>query len=153
MSGFVPAPLYKEILESVPIPCVDVVIEHKGKVLLVLRTNKPAQGEWWPPGGRILKGETNEQAAVRKVLQETGLHVSIVKQIGAYSTIFEDGPFSSLKTGVHTVNIAYLAHLTDPTQTVVMDAQSSEYGWFSIIPENAPAYTLQIIKDSGITLT
>lgn len=152
MPGFVPAPLYQEILESVPIACVDVVIEHKGKVLLVLRTNKPAQGEWWPPGGRILKGESIEQAAVRKVLQETGLRIEIVKQIGAYSTIFKDGPFSDLKTGVHTVNIAFLARLVDEQQTVVMDSQSSEYGWFSVVPKNTHEYTLHVIKDSGVQL-
>lgn len=65
--------LYNKILENVPIACVDIAIIVDGSVLLVKRKDAPAKGEWWVPGGRILKGETMKDAAKRKAQEEVGI--------------------------------------------------------------------------------
>ena len=52
----IPTELYARILQDMPIFCVDAIVLHHGKVLLVYRNNKPAQHLWWVPGGRVLKG-------------------------------------------------------------------------------------------------
>ena len=39
--GFVPEKEWKAILRSMPIPCVDVIVEKDGKVLLGFRTIRP----------------------------------------------------------------------------------------------------------------
>ena len=77
----IPKNTYKKIHALMPIPCVDIVIVHNGAVLLGLRNNKPAQGTYWFPGGRVLKGETLFEAAQRKTKQETGLNIKIIKQL------------------------------------------------------------------------
>jgi colanic acid biosynthesis protein WcaH len=43
---------------------VDLVLVRDGReVLLGLRTNRPAQGSWFVPGGRILKNEKRADAS------------------------------------------------------------------------------------------
>ena len=147
---FVHQSLYKEMLESIPICCVDIFILHQGKVLLVQRTNKPAQNEWWPPGGRVLKGESLEEAAQRKVFEEVGLSIVIEKQIGAYTTIFPDGPFEDLQTGVHTINVCFLAHLKDANAQVSIDTTSETFDWKLLSDVHLPEYAERILKDAGI---
>lgn len=46
-------------------------------VLLVQRRLPPLQGWWSVPGGLIELGETARQAAVREVLEETGLDIDL----------------------------------------------------------------------------
>ena len=85
MAGFIPLDKYKEILELVAIPCVDVAVRHKGKLLLIKRQNPPLQGAWWLPGGRIFKHETMEQAARRKLKEETNLEPAFIRLMLLFS--------------------------------------------------------------------
>ena len=143
MSEHIPLELYKQIHASLPIPCVDAVILNTNKeVLLCHRLNKPAQGTWWFPGGRVLKGETMEDAIVRKVKQETNLDVDIVKQLGTDQTMFPDGPFGG---PTHTINTVFLVTIKDHTD-IHPDIQSDQIQWFTTIPENSPEYIKKYIK-------
>ena len=68
-----------------PIPCVDVVVSNASKkVLLIHRSDEPAKGKWWVVGGRIHKNESIVDAAIRKVREETGLEVEILKKLDFY---------------------------------------------------------------------
>lgn len=72
------------------IPCVGaVVFDGDGRLLLVKRANPPAQGLWSLPGGRREPGESAREGAVREVFEETGLRVSVVREVG---TIQRDAP-------------------------------------------------------------
>lgn len=48
---------WKSIVQSMPIPSVDLVVKCPDGILLGKRVNEPAKGEWFVPGGRIQKGE------------------------------------------------------------------------------------------------
>lgn len=66
------------------IPCVGAIIKDRsGRLLLIKRLNEPGAGLWSVPGGRIEAGETDEQAVVREVLEETGLKVGCGPLVGA----------------------------------------------------------------------
>ena len=70
--SLIPLNKYSKILEDLPIYCVDIIIKNdKEEYLLIKRNNEPKKGEWWVVGGRVLKGETAKEAAIRKVKQET----------------------------------------------------------------------------------
>ncbi len=56
-----------------PIPATIGVVFRGGSVLLVRRANPPDAGKWGFPGGKIDWGETIEAAAVREILEETGV--------------------------------------------------------------------------------
>lgn len=139
----VPHAFYRKIHASIPIPCVDIVILNKeGQVLLCHRSNKPAQRVWWFPGGGILKGETMREAVLRKVKEETGLEVKIIKKLGDDETLFPDGPFGG---PTHTINIVFLA-IAKKGGVLKPDNQSDEVKWFTKLPKNSPAYIKKFYK-------
>ncbi len=60
-------------------------------MLLILRGHEPGKGLWSIPGGRIEPGETDEQAVIREVREETGLTVSCGQLLGAAELPGQDG--------------------------------------------------------------
>ncbi len=65
------------------IPCVGAVIkDEQGRLLLIKRGHEPGAGLWSLPGGRIEPGETDAEALVREMLEETGLTVEVGRLLG-----------------------------------------------------------------------
>jgi len=58
------------------------VFDEHGRLLLVQRGREPNRGRWTLPGGRCEPGEPAAAAAVREVLEETGLQVVTTQLIG-----------------------------------------------------------------------
>jgi ADP-ribose pyrophosphatase YjhB (NUDIX family) len=88
----IPSELWKHILHSMPIACVDLIIHRPVKrdtcVLLGLRKIYPYNDRWALPGGRIIKGESLRQTADRQ-LHEIGLRpTGDCMLVGVYSTNF-----------------------------------------------------------------
>jgi 8-oxo-dGTP diphosphatase len=74
------------------IPCVGaVVFDTEGRLLLVKRANPPAQGKWSLPGGRQEAGESPEQGVVREVREETGLVVTVGREVGTVHRLAPSG--------------------------------------------------------------
>ena len=66
------------------IPCVGAVIKDgQGRLLLIKRGHAPGAGLWSLPGGRIEPGETDAEALVREMREETGLVIDPGRLIGA----------------------------------------------------------------------
>ena len=49
---------------------------------MILRGHQPGKGLWSIPGGRIEPGESDEQAVVREVREETGIEVTCGRLLG-----------------------------------------------------------------------
>ncbi|WP_346895162.1 NUDIX hydrolase [uncultured Roseibium sp.] len=56
-----------------PIPATIAAVIRDSQVLLVRRANPPDAGRWGFPGGKIEQGETIKDAAIRELLEETGV--------------------------------------------------------------------------------
>ena len=56
--------------------------ESREKVLLTKRTDN---GRWCIPGGGMDPGESGDEACVREVYEETGLHVETTRLVGVYT--------------------------------------------------------------------
>jgi 8-oxo-dGTP diphosphatase len=66
------------------IPCVGAVVtDEQGRLLMIQRGHDPGAGLWSIPGGRIEPGETDAQALVRELLEETNLQVKMGRFIGS----------------------------------------------------------------------
>jgi 8-oxo-dGTP diphosphatase len=65
------------------IPCVGAVIkDDQGRLLLIKRGHEPGAGLWSVPGGRVEPGETDAEALVREMREETGLAVQAGPLLG-----------------------------------------------------------------------
>lgn len=60
-----------------------IIFDHAGRLLLIKRGHDPGKGLWSIPGGRIEDGESDADALVREVREETGLIVTAGPLIGS----------------------------------------------------------------------
>ena len=75
------------------IPCVGAVIkDDQGRLLLIKRGHEPGAGLWSVPGGRVEPGETDSEALVREMREETGLAVQAGPLLGRVRRPAQDGP-------------------------------------------------------------
>lgn len=129
----IPAEHYKQIIEVLPILCVDVIVRNTcDEYLLIKRANEPRKGEWWVIGGRLLKGETLEQAVVRKVWEETRLKVEAGQPIGYYEDASQVNPFG-LAEPLHAVSVVFSTIVAD-NQPVKLDDQSLDWKYAKELP-------------------
>ncbi|MBO6057220.1 MAG: NUDIX hydrolase [Bacteroidales bacterium] len=126
---------------AVTADCVVIAKENEPKVLLIQRGNEPFKGQWAFPGGFMNMEETTEQCAVRELEEETGLKVTEIKQIGAYSKVDRD-------PRGRTVTVAYLV-VIDKTEAVKGGDDAAKAQWFPIsgLPKLAFDHE-EIMKDA-----
>jgi len=111
--------------------CIVITKEAEPKVLLIERGGEPFKGCWAFPGGFMNMDETTEQCAIRELEEETGLKVSEVHQIGAYSKVDRD-------PRGRTVTVAYLAIVDEPMAVKGQDDAAMAQWWpLSTLPELA----------------
>ena len=72
------------------IECVGVVCFRGNDVLLIKRGKPPREGQWSIPGGRIEPGETEEDAALRELMEETGIKATLGPKIETVPANFDD---------------------------------------------------------------
>ena len=97
---FIDEELYSQIVQKIPIVCVDVILRiDGGGYLLVQRASEPLKNEWWVVGGRKHLGEGLKEAANRILQKEIGdvaSFIEIEEQLaGVYLDAFEKSSFSS----------------------------------------------------------
>jgi mutator protein MutT len=102
-----------------------IIVEHD-QVVLVKRAHAPLQGEWSIPGGMLEVGETLREAAVREVLEETGLRVEVGELLGVYDRILRD---ADERTLYHYVLIDFLCRRVAGEPQGAGDA--AEARWFT----------------------
>jgi 8-oxo-dGTP pyrophosphatase MutT (NUDIX family) len=98
-------------------------------VALMARFNRGGKLEWCIPKGHLEPGETNEQAAVREVFEETGLKAEITDYLGDVSYTFNQRGKNVSKT----VHVFLMNHLSgelsmdhDPNH------EASELAWVKL---------------------
>ena len=121
-----------------PVPTVDILIVDKKSLVLIKRKNPPYG--WALPGGFVDYGESLEQAAVREALEETGLLVELIRQLGCYS----DPKRDSRK---HTITTVFLARAISGELKGSDDALEAHFFRFDELPEPIVFDHHQIIAD------
>ena len=115
---------YKYPRPAVTADCVVITKEPLPKVLLIQRGTDPYKGAWAFPGGFMNMDETTEQCAKRELEEETGLKVTDIHQIGAYSKLDRD-------PRGRTITVAYLAIVDSPASVKGQD-DAAKAEWFPI---------------------
>lgn len=111
----IPPEKYRIIARNVPIVSVDLLVHHNGGLVLGKRLNEPAKGEWFVPGGTVLKGETLVDAVHRVAKAELGSDVIIDDRLGTYEH-FYDGAATE---GVNSKQYLATAFIVTPRSTAL----------------------------------
>ena len=134
--------IYKYPRPAVTADCVVITNEPLPKVLLIQRGADPYKGAWAFPGGFMNMDETTEQCAIRELEEETGLKVTDLHQIGAYSKIDRD-------PRARTITVAYLAIVDSPSPVKGQD-DAAKAEWFPITDLPHLAFDhYDILKDAA----
>ena len=124
-----------EVVAHAPLVSIDLILQRDdGAALLGLRRNRPAQGYWCVPGGRILKDERVEDALIRIVRRELGPAVPNLgwASLGVYEHFFPDNVARVEGVSTHYVVIAHWLRLPLGELPLTADDQHEELRWFPI---------------------
>ena len=115
---------YKYPRPAVTADCVVMTVGEDPQILLIERGSEPYKGCWAFPGGFLNMDETTEECAIRELKEETGLEITKVHQIGAYSAVDRD-------PRGRTITVAYLA-LMEHAEEVKGQDDAAKAQWFPI---------------------
>ena len=80
-----------------------VIKDGQGRLLLIKRGHAPGAGLWSLPGGRIEPGETDTEALVREMREETGLEIAAGRLIGTVRRPAQDADVLDIRDYEATV--------------------------------------------------
>lgn len=87
---------------------IAIIINNNNELLVATRAHDPAKGTFDLPGGFVDMNETGEEAVIREVKEETGLHVSQAKYMFSIPNTYVYSGFE-----VHTLDLVYLCKVDD----------------------------------------
>ncbi|MGP9765417.1 GDP-mannose mannosyl hydrolase [Halomonas sp. AOP13-D3-9] len=128
--GLLPAKDFFQVIEHAPLVSIDLIVVYKGKVLLGKRTNRPAQGYWFVPGGRVRKNETLDGAFVRLAMEELGIQYSRhqASSLGVYEHFYSDSVFG-VAPSTHYVALAFTLERPPRSVSLTPDQHSNVLWW------------------------
>lgn len=126
----------RTVIESTPLVSIDLVIRNReGRVLLGRRLNRPAQGFWFVPGGRIQKNEPLDEAFRRITKHELGQSFTRrqARLMGIYEHFYHDSVFGQEgeeAPDTHYVVLGYSMFLPDDFHLAPPAIQHNDYRWW-----------------------
>lgn len=151
VKNFIPDTLYTQILEYMPIPCVDFVLVQNGKVLLTYRIEEPAKDQWWIQGGRVYKNERLEAAVFRLAAREIGTrNIRIIRMCGTYEFFSDIASFKEVTSGIHDIAIVYVVEPLEQDFQPTLDKTHNQFRWIDHIESDLDPYVRRALEDSGV---
>jgi ADP-ribose pyrophosphatase YjhB (NUDIX family) len=138
---FIPKEQYEQILQLIPICCVDLAIVHDDKLLIVQRGESETWGcLWWIVGGRVHIGESWHDAVKRKARDEVGLDAEAVRMVQSYEAPEAEGK--------HFVTTLFVVSVS--SDEVTLDDTSTDYRWVSEIDTDWHSLLKKMVVDAEI---
>lgn len=134
------------VVQNVPIASVDLVVQTTDGIVLAKRTNEPAKGEWFVPGGRIHKGEPIEEAVHRIADEELALDVTIEQRLGTYDHFYD-------VSDVEGTSKHYVAHgfvVSADGEDISLDDQHDEVRFWSTRPTDLHEYVEAYLDEADV---
>lgn len=128
---------------------VATFVIHQSKVLLLW--HKKLQ-MWLPPGGHVEPNELPDEAAVREVLEETGIPIELLSKPGLDQI---EGPrqlarpegiqLEQIGPDHEHIDLVYFARPVDPAQAEpTVDREVRQVGWYSLAEAMALPLTEEV---------
>lgn len=138
-----------QVIANTPLISIDLIVENEqGDILLGKRNNRPAQGFWFVPGGRILKNELLDDAFARLTLSELGksFKKKEARLLDVFEHLYDDCVFGD-EVSTHYVVLGFHLDIKD-IDFKLPETQHSEFCWWkkekikdtSMTHENTRAY-------------
>ncbi|MBU2488731.1 MAG: GDP-mannose mannosyl hydrolase [Proteobacteria bacterium] len=131
------------VVKNAPLVSMDILAaDASGRVLVGLRKNEPARGDWFVPGGCVQKGETLAKAFARISAGELGREMafSVARFLGVYEHFYPVNFAGEPGFDTHYVVLAYQVDgegLSPPAD----DDQHEAWRW--LLPD-------EILADPGV---
>lgn len=145
----IPAGEWETVVRNVPIVSVDLVVRAGPGVVLGRRRNQPARGEWFVPGGRLVKGERLREAVHRVAREELGVDVEIAARLGVYEHLYDATEVPGV-AGKHYVPVAF-----EVTATSTAFAPDDQHGAIRVFDPpfeglDLHPYVETYLRDAGV---
>ncbi|MGB0217555.1 MAG: GDP-mannose mannosyl hydrolase [Alteromonas oceani] len=130
--AFLSESTFQTIIGATPLVSIDLIVKNaRGEVLLGYRTNRPAQGYWFVPGGRVQKNERLDKAFLRLTEAELGVAIerSAATFMGVFEHLYDDSAFDEA-VSTHYVVLGYELEL-DISLDALPKEQHNQYGWMT----------------------
>jgi colanic acid biosynthesis protein WcaH len=146
---------FLRVVAATPLVAVDlVVVRGSSEVLLGLRRNRPAQGTWFVPGGRIRKNEPMQSALARVAAEELGLQLADLPQapepMGAFEHFYRDsfaGAADDVGVSTHYVVLGHLIRVPAGFGLPACDAQHDGLRWWPLAEAMSSDLVHRFTKD------
>jgi colanic acid biosynthesis protein WcaH len=146
MSDWIPNEEWETIVNNVPIVSVDLVIECPDGIVLGQRSNEPAKGEWFVPGGRVQKGESLENAVRRVAMEELGVDIEIIERLGVFEHFYETS-----EVGCEKHYVAHGFHVWTENSGFESDTQHGQLATFEELPHDLHEYVVNYFEAADLS--
>lgn len=124
---------------------VGCFLEYQEKILLLLRQDNKSQGNTWGiPGGKLEKGETPINAAIRETFEETGFNISTFTYLGSVYIKYPDIDYI-----YHMVMFKFINNI-NPNIIKINPIEHKTFCW--VTPKDALSMKLMLDEDPCIQL-
>ncbi|EJH2659220.1 GDP-mannose mannosyl hydrolase [Salmonella enterica] len=123
---------FAAVVRTTPLISLDFIVENgQGEILLGQRLNRPAQGYWFVPGGRVCKDETLEAAFERLTQAELGVCLPLAAGTfyGVWQHFYDDN-FSGEDFSTHYIVLGFRLRVAED-DLHLPDAQHGSYRWLT----------------------
>lgn len=107
-----------------------VVVTEENEILLLMRSlfDSSNPGAWVVPGGHVDEGETDEQAAKRELLEESGISVdNLAEDISKRTRFYQLGSFEDDK--VHISYYCLIIQKKEDVELLLQAEETRDYLW------------------------
>jgi 8-oxo-dGTP diphosphatase len=127
-----------------------VVVDDRGRVLLIRRGTEPMKGHWSLPGGLLELGETLIAGVKREVLEETGLIVRPEAIVEVIDRIYRNSDSNESLVRYHYVVVDYWCRVISgeiqPSSDALEVAWVSRAEWKDTNFYSLESITVQVIE-------
>jgi ADP-ribose pyrophosphatase YjhB (NUDIX family) len=121
-----------------------VVVDDRGRILLVKRGTEPMKGHWSLPGGLLELGESLTEGVKREIFEETGLFVQPEAIVEVVDRIYRNSDGKDSRIQYHYVVVDYWCRVVGGDLKPSSDA--SEVAWVSRVEwKDTNFYSLEFV--------